>query len=118
MLVHIFGYILIIGGILDSWKYIWHVGSIIKVGSSKSHSRKFINAGIFQDLVKIIYGILIQDWFITLSCFMALVTMIVYFYIIYKYYPYRYRGLKNWKRPNLIKYTWNSLLPNKYRKKL
>lgn len=118
MLKEIFGYILIVGGILDAWKYIWHVQAIRKAGSAKSHSRKFINAGIAQDFIKIIYGLLIHDWFITLSCFLALVAMEIYFYTIYLYYPYKGRGLKNWKRPNIITYTINSLLPNKYRKRL
>lgn len=118
MVKEIFGYVLILGGILDAWKYIWHVQAIRRTKTSKSHSRKFINAGIFQDLVKITYGVLIKDWFITLSCLLALIAMMIYFYTIYIFYPYRSRGLKNFKRPNIFYYILNSLLPNNKRKRL
>lgn len=113
-----FGGLLIITSLFDAWKYIWQIKSIKKVGTAKGHSRKFINAAIFNDIIKLCYGLIILDIFIVTSSILALVTMGYNFYIIYKYYPYRYRNLLNWKRPNIINYFINSILPNSIRKKL
>lgn len=114
----IFGYFLIIGGTIDAIKYLWHVSSIRKAKTSKAHSRKFANAAIFQDLIKMMYGFVIADIFIVISSISALITMFVYFYTIYSYYPYRRRNVKGFKRPNVWVYFINSLLPNKYRRHL
>ena len=118
MIKQIVGYILIAAGILDAWKYLWHIAAIKKAGTAKSHSRKFANAAITQDAVKLWYGVIIADMFIVISSIAALVTMLAYFYTIYLYYPYRYRSLINWKRPSLLKYFINSIQPNSKRKRL
>jgi len=118
MIKQIVGYILIFGGILDSWKYVWQAQSIIKVKIAKGHSRKFLNAAILQDLTKIMYGAVIGDIFIALSSLLTLITMTYCWYIVYRFYPYRCRGLLGFRRPNLIIYIINSILPNKLRKKL
>jgi hypothetical protein len=115
---NIVGVALILAGLLDAWKYVWHIQAIKKVHSSKGHSRKFANAAIAQDLVKLVYGTVIQDIFIVSSTVLALITMSMYFYTIYKYYPYRNRNKHNFKKPSLLEYTINSLLPNKIRRKL
>ena len=114
----IFGWLLIVAGLLDAWKYIWHVQAIVKTKSAKSHSRKFANAAITQDIVKLFYGLIIHDMYIFLSTLFALVTMSIYFYTIYLFYPYRGRGLNGFKRPSLYIYIINSLLPNKIRRRL
>jgi len=118
MLKEYIGYFLIFGGLFDSWKYIWQANSIIKVRLAKGHSRKFLNAAIFQDLIKLIYGITIHDIFITISSILALITMSYCWYIVFKFYPYRYRSLMNFKRPNIFVYFINSILPNRMRKRL
>jgi len=112
MIKEIIGFIFIITGILDAWKYTWQSKKIQKAKSAKGHSRKFINVAIFNDIVKLVYGIAIRDIYIILTSLIALYCMINLFYVTYLYYPYRN------KRPYIFKYIWNSILPNKIRKKL
>ena len=113
-----FGGALILTSLFDGWKYIWNAQAIKRVGTAKGHSRKFLNAAIINDLVKLTYGIIILDLFIIISSIFALGTMIYNYYIIYKLYPYRKRGLLNFKRPNIFIYIINSLLPNNIRRRL
>jgi hypothetical protein len=115
---NIVGLALILAGLLDAWKYIWHIQAIHRVNTSKGHSRKFANAAITQDLVKLMYGIVIYDLYIILSTILALITMSMYFYTLYKFYPYRNRNKFNFKPPNILTYTVNSLLPNRIRRRL
>jgi len=112
------GGLLIITSLFDAWKYIWQSKAIKKVGTAKGHSRKFINAAIFNDIIKLCYGFIILDIFIITSSILALVTMGYNFYIIYKYYPYRCRGLDGFKKPNILYYIINSIIPNRLRKRL
>lgn len=112
------GGLLIFSSIFDSWKYIWNAQSIQKIGTARGHSRKFINAALFNDLIKLSYGIVIWDIFIVLSSILALITMNYLFWTIYKFYPYRMRGCINFKRPNILLYFWNSITPNQIRRKL
>lgn len=114
----IIGIILIASSLLDAWKYIWQARAIIRIKLAKGHSRKFVNAALFNDVIKMVYGIVIRDIFITISSLLALGTISFNFYVIYLYYPYRQRGLWNFKRPNILIYFINSLIPNRYRKKL
>jgi lipid-A-disaccharide synthase-like uncharacterized protein len=112
------GFCLVITSIFDCWKYVWQAQSIKKVGTAKGHSRKFINVAILNDIIKLSYGIIILDLFIMLSSVLALITMGYNFYIIYKHYPYKKRGLINFKRPSMILYFVNSIVPNRIRKRL
>jgi hypothetical protein len=118
ILKEILGTILIITSLFDAWKYVWNAQAIRRIRTAKGHSRKFINAAIFNDLIKLAYGIVIIDWFIILSSILALVTMGYNFYTIYIFYPYKMRGCFNFKRPNIILYTINSWLPNRIRRRL
>ena len=118
MYKYIFGNLLIITSFFDAWKYIWSAKAIKKIGIAKGHSRKFLNAAIFNDLIKLIYGICVQDIFIISSSILALLTMGYNFYILYLYYPYRYRTLINFRRPNIFLYLINSIIPNSMRKRL
>ncbi len=118
MLKDFLGGLLIITSIFDGWKYVWNAKSIIKIGTARGHSRKFINAALLNDTIKLLYGILIYDLFIIFSSLFALGTMIYLFWTIYKFYPYRMRGCINFKRPNIILYFLNSITPNKIRKRL
>ena len=119
LLKEILGIILIISGIFDSIKYIWNAQAIKKVGTARGHSRKFINTAVGNDLIKIVYLIFINpDIFLIITSILALGCMLYLWYIIYIFYPYKYRNLKNWKRPNIFVYTINSLLPNNLRRRL
>lgn len=112
------GSCLILTSIFDAWKYVWQARAIKRAKTARGHSRKFINAAIFNDLIKLLYGIILLDFFIIFSSLLALITMIYNFYIIYIFYPYRKRGLIHFKRPNIILYIINSILPNSIRRKL
>lgn len=114
----IFGTLLIITSLFDAWKYVWNAKAVKRAGTAKGHSRKFIFAALINDIIKLGYGFVIFDAFIVVSSLFALGTMLYMFYIQYLYYPYKYRNLRNWKRPNIFKYIWNGILPNSQRKKL
>jgi len=114
----IFGGLLILTSIFDAIKYSLQARKIQKEKTAKSMSRKFINFALMNDFVKLGYGIIIQDLFIIFSSILALVCMIDLWWQIYWWYPYRYRNLLNFKRPNIILYIINSIVPNKIRKHL
>lgn len=114
----IFGGLLILTSIFDAIKYSIQARKIQREKTAKSMSRKFINFALMNDFVKLGYGIVIQDLFIIFSSILALICMIDLWYQIYRWYPYRMRGCSNFKRPNVILYVINSLVPNKIRKRL
>ena len=114
----IIGIVFIITSIFDSIKYYWAAQKIREVKSAKGASRKFLNAAIINDFVKLFYSLIIMDIFICSSAILALITMGYNYIMVYKYYPYRCRGLMGFKRPNIFVYIINSLLPNQIRKKL
>jgi hypothetical protein len=114
----VFGGLLILTSIFDAIKYSLQARKIQKEKTAKSMSRKFINFALMNDFVKLGYGIIIQDLFIIFSSILALVCMIDLWWQIYWWYPYRYRNLLNFKRPNIILYIINSIVPNKIRKHL
>lgn len=118
MIREIVGIALIITGLFDSWKYVWQSQKIIRTKCAKGQSRKFINVAIFNDMVRIIYALIIMDWYILATSLFVFFCMIHLLVITYIYYPYRHRGLINFKRPNFILYFINSLLPNRIRRKL
>ena len=116
---NILGIILTITGIFDAIKYHWQTVAIRRVGLAKGHSRKFINAAILNDLVRLIYFIYVKpDIYLLIATAIALICMIELYGTIYWYYPYRMRGCSYFKRPNAFIYFVNSLLPNKIRKRL
>jgi hypothetical protein len=118
MLKDIVGGLLILTSLLDAIKYYWAAQKIKEFKSAKGASRKFLNAAIANDLAKLIYSILILDIFIFIASISALMTMCYNYYIVYKFYPYKYRGLQNFRKPNILLYIWNSLTPNSIRKRL
>lgn len=112
-------WLVFITGILDSYKYKFLTLKVARLKSSKEISRKFINIGIFNRVILLIYVcFILHDLPLTAVSIIALFTMTEAFYTVYLHYPYRQRGLKNFVRPSIWKYTWNSLLPNNYRRKL
>jgi|SRR3989304_8367537 len=114
----IFGALLIFTSIFDAVKYSVQARKITYVKSAKGMSRRFINWAMMNDIVKLIYGLLILDIYIILSSILALVCMTHLWVVIYLYYPYRHRGLSNFKRPNVMLYLINSILPNRIRRRL
>jgi len=118
MIKDIIGGLLVLTSIGDAIKYSLQARKIQKAKTAKSMSRKFINLALLNDFVKLNYGIIINDFFIVISSILALICMIDLFWQIYRWYPYRYRNLINWKRPSIFIYFINSILPNSIRKKL
>jgi hypothetical protein len=118
LLKDIIGGLLIITSIFDAIKYSLQARKIQRAKTAKSMSRKFINFALINDFVKLGYGIVIHDLFIVFSAILALICMIDLWYQIYWWYPYRMRGCSNFKRPNILLYIINSILPNSIRKRL
>jgi len=114
----IFGGLLIITSIFDAIKYSLQASKIRHTKTAKSQSRKFINFAILNDIVKLVYGFVIWDWFIIISSILAIGCMLDLWYTTYLYYPYKCRGLVGFKRPNIFLYLINSILPNSIRKRL
>ena len=114
----IFGFLLIITGIFDALKYTIQANKIHTSKNAKSMSRRFINFALLNDFVKFGYGFIIKDIFIMGSSILALICMLHLWWEIYWWYPYRCRGLQNFKRPNILLYLWNSITPNSIRKRL
>jgi len=117
-LKEIFGVLLIITSIFDAIKYSLQARKIQKGRTAKSMSRKFINFALTNDFVKLAYGIIIDDLFIICSSVLALICMFDLWWQIYWWYPYRMRGCPNFRRPSIILYIINSMLPNRIRKHL
>lgn len=115
---NIVGGLVFVTGILDAIKYYIQANKIRKLRSARGISRRFINFAILSDLTKIVYSIIIADIYILSISILASVCMFYMFWEIYIYYPYRKRKQKRFKRPNLITYTINSVLPNSIRKRL
>jgi hypothetical protein len=114
----IFGALLIFTSVFDAIKYSIQAKKIVHVQTAKSMSRRFINWAMMNDIVKLIYGLMIVDVYIILSSILALVCMTHLWIVIYMYYPYRMRGCPNFKRPNVFYYLINSIVPNRIRKRL
>ena len=107
-----------IAGIFDAIKYIWESQAIIKVKTSKGHSRKFINAAIINDVVRIVYLFSMDklDWYLMISALAAILCMAYMYYQVYRFYPYK--TYPKGKKPNIFLYMWNSFLPNNLRPRL
>jgi hypothetical protein len=118
VLKNVVGILFTLTGILDALKYSIQARRVQKLKSSKEMSRKFINFALLNDFLKLAYGLLLLDIYIIASSILALICMVDLFWQMYLWYPYRKRGLQNFKRPNLILYIINSWLPNRLRKRL
>jgi predicted tellurium resistance membrane protein TerC len=114
----VFGILLVFTGLFDAFKYSLQAFKIQKAQNAKIQSRKFVLMAIGNDLVKTVYSILILDIYIFLSSILALFCMLHLWYVVYLFYPYKYRGLAHFKRPNLLIFTINAMIPNHLRKHL
>ena len=116
---NLFGALLVLTSIGDAAKYSVQAIKIRQNKSSKNISRKFLNFAIINDFVKLIYGwVAPLDWYIVISSLLALICMFHMYYEQYVFYPYHKRGLINFKRPSILIYIINSILPNKLRRHL
>jgi len=111
-------------GWFDAYKYHISANKIREVKTGRGHSRRFINWALVNDLVKLTYLLLSAlafnrvDWFLIICTFFALIFMIEHWICLYLYYPYKLRGVYNFKRPNVWKYLVNSVQSNNNRKRL
>jgi hypothetical protein len=116
---NIAGVLLVIWGYGDAIKYHFQAQAIRKEKLARGHSRKFINLAIGNDKYRLFYFFFIdRNFYLLLATIIALIFMLELWFIQYKYYPYKKRGLLNFKRPNFFIYLWNSILPNNIRKRL
>lgn len=110
----IFAVLVFITGLLDSHKYRDLTRKIKRYNTSRGISRTFINKAFLYKIVVLVWAIFyLKDWAISLSSLYALYTIVELFWNTYLNYPYKCKNLKGFKRPNLVKYIWNSILPNK-----
>ena len=94
------GILVAISGWFDAYKYHVSAQAIRRIKSAKGRSRRFINYALINDIIRIIHCLLLPDWWLVISSFIALVFMLEHFYMQYLFYPYRMRGCANFKRPN------------------
>jgi uncharacterized protein with PQ loop repeat len=113
--INIVGCIFCITGILDAFKYLLQGHKIQTMKSAQTISRQFLNFAIGNDIVKLLYGILIWDFYVTFTSVLALVAMIYMWWEVYVYYPYTTYPKNGQDRPPLMLYIWNSLLSNRIR---
>ncbi len=119
ILIDILTYSLFGMGIWDAFKYKIMSNKMLKYKSSKEHSRTFLNGSIIYRILLWLYAwLVLDDWVIKWTCVIALLTLGEAWYTMYITYPYKGRGLNNFKRPSMLKYAINSLLPNRIRKRL
>lgn len=118
MLQTLAGIILLILGVVDGAKYIVQANKVIQNRTSKGISRFFIDLAWLVDLGKIICGIVVMEKWLVITNVIGFICVGYLFLAVYNFYPYKRRGLNGFKKPNIILYTINSLLPNSIRKRL
>jgi len=112
-------WLVLITGIADAFKYKLLAQKVGRLKSSREISRNFINISLLKNFVLFLWAyFFIKDWAITWSCIISFWTGIEAFFVVYTHYPYRMRGMKNFKRPGILEYTLNSIIPNSKRKRL
>jgi len=115
----IFGYIVFGFGILDAIKYKFLTSKICKLKSSREISKKFLNISIGNRICLFVWGFcFLKDWVIWLSSLVALYFQFEALYYTYLHYPFAKRGLKNFKKPSFTFFIWNSIVPNRWAKRL
>jgi len=117
-LKELLGILLIVSGICNGVRYRWSALKIKEAKTAKGHSRKSMNTAIFDDTIKLFYGIVLLDFYLIGSALVCLIFMVYKWFIIYNFYPFRNRNLINFRKPSLWKYLINSLIPNNKRKRL
>lgn len=112
--------ILLICGILDAEKYESQSQKILRLKNATSQSRMFLNKAFVLDIGKLLYVIFKypNDYVLLLVSILPLITIARLYWVTYLFYPYKLRGLLNFKRPNFWTYFCNSWISNKKRKRL
>jgi len=108
----------IIAGVADAYKYMRLRQKIMRTKSSRDVSRMFALIAIICDIIFVAYTLIIRDPFLVFVRGIALYTTIDLYYFIYLFYPFKTRGLPNFKRPSLWTFFVNTLQPNGIRKRL
>jgi len=111
-------FLVLIAGIADAYKYRRQTNKILRKKSSRNISRMFVILAILCDIIIITYCVVIKDIVLTSIRLISLYTMCQLYWCIYKYYPYKTRGLENFKRPSFLIFLKNSLTPNRLAKRL
>jgi hypothetical protein len=110
----------LISGYFDAEKYETQRNKIIRLKTAKSQSRMFLNKAFVLDIGKLVYVLYkySNDWILILISVAPLLTIARVYWVTYLYYPYKLRGLQNFKRPGFWTYFYNSWIPNRKRKRL
>jgi hypothetical protein len=110
----------LISGYFDAEKYETQRNKIIRLKTAKSQSRMFLNKAFVLDIGKLVYVLYkySNDWILILISVAPLLTIARVYWVTYLYYPYKLRGLQNFKRPGFWTYFCNSWISNSKRKRL
>lgn len=120
MNIDLLGIIIIVCGILDGIKYYWESSKIKMTKSSRDVSRKFLVCGIATHICIIICYCLKRSLYIPMLIvwIIGLIFLLQTYWICYLYYPYKKKRNKSFKRPSILYFTWNALIPNCWRRHL
>lgn len=119
ILIEILKYTVLITGIFDAYKYRLQAIKIGRLKSSGQISRLSLLYAMGHRIPLLLYvWLVLQDKILIIISGVALYTMFEAFYYTWNYYPYRERGLKNFKKPSIFKFIKDTLEPNKYGKRL
>lgn len=112
------GVLVLIAGIFDAYKYRRQTQKLRRNKSSRNISRMFVFIAIICDVVIVLYTVVIKDPILITIRALSLYTMCELYYNVWKFYPYKNKKKRKFKRPNLIIFVWNTLLPNNIRRHL
>jgi len=111
--------IVLLTGFMDSYKYKLQAQKVCRLKSSGQISRLALLYAILHRVPLFIYvSLVLKDTILIAISFIALYTITEALYYTYRYYPYRNRGLKNFKRPSFYKFIKDTIEPHKYGKRL
>lgn len=106
-------------GFMDAYKYKLMTQKVARLKASGQIPRKFLVWSIANRIVLLLYVWLeLNDWILITTSAIALYTMLEAFYYVYDYYPYRNRGLKNFKKPSMWIFIKDIFSKNTYGKRL
>lgn len=117
--IEILKYAVLITGIFDGYKYRLQAIKVCRLKSSREISRMSLMYAIFHRIPLLLYvWLVLNDKILIIISCMALYLMIEALYHVYAYYPYRGRGLKNFKRPPMWAFVKDIFIKPKYGKRL
>ena len=111
--------LVLVFGFMDAYKYKLMTQKVGRLKASGQIPRKFLVWSIANRIVLLLYVWLeLNDIILITTSVIALYTMLEAFYYVYEYYPYRCKGLKNFKKPSIWKFTKDIFSNNKHGKRL